>query len=161
MTLRTQITLYFVLLFSTWLLWSGYLKPLLVGFGVASCVLVIVLILRMKVDLPQERFWLRLLPRLPRYWLWLIGEVIVSNLWLARVILRPRLRIEPRVVDIQAEPGDAMGQAILGNCITLTPGTVTLDDHDGVLKVHCITPETAAALESGTMNRRVAELTRS
>ena len=160
MTLARQVVLFFALLLLTWLIWSGYFKPLLVFFGVVSCALVVVLTLRMKSALPQERFWLRLLPRLPKFWLWLTAEVVKSNIRLAAVILHPRLPINPRLVTIDAEPASELGQAILGNCITLTPGTVTLDDHDGKLQVHCITADSAAGLESGDMNHRVAALTR-
>ena len=48
--------------------------------------------------------------------------------------------------------------ALLGNSITLTPGTLTLDVHEGRLLVHALTPEGAAALERGEMQRRVAAL---
>ena len=60
----------------------------------------------------------------------------------------------------RAESPDEFGQALLGNSITLTPGTVTLDDHEGELVVHCLTDATAKDLEAGGMNRRIAALTR-
>jgi len=46
----------------------------------------------------------------------------------------------------------------LGNSITLTPGTLTLDVHQGVLKVHALKESGARDLLSGEMNRRVAGL---
>jgi len=159
MTLARQVMLFFALLLLMWLIWSGYFKPLLVFFGIVSCTLVVVLTLRMETATPQDRFWLRLLPRLPQFWLWLTAEVVKSNVHLAAIILDPRLPISPRLVTIDAEPVSQLGQATLGNCITLTPGTVTLDDHDGKLQVHCITASTAAGLQAGDMNRRVAALT--
>lgn len=160
MKLPYQMTLYGLFLFAVWLVWSGYFKPLLLILGVVSCALVLLLIVRMHVGFPKERFWLRLLPRLPRFWVWLFWEVVKSNLRLARVILSPQPPVDPQVVTIDAEPDNELGQAILGNCITLTPGTLTLDDHDGTLKVHCITQDDAADLQAGSMNRRVAALTR-
>lgn len=155
-----QITLYGLFLFAVWLAWSGYFKPLLVMLGVVSCALVLLLVVRMHVGFPQERFWLRLLPRLPRFWLWLFWEVVKSNIRLARVILSPNPPVDPQLVTIDAEPDNALGQAILGNCITLTPGTLTVDDHHGTLQVHCITRGDAEDLRAGAMNRRVAALTR-
>jgi multicomponent Na+:H+ antiporter subunit E len=113
------------------------------------------------VGFPQERFWLHLLPRLPAFWLWLLWEVVKSNVKLARIMLSLRPEVSPTLVTITAEPKDALGQAILGNCITLTPGTVTVDDHEGTLQVHCITRQNADDLEGGAMNRRIAALTRS
>jgi len=49
---------------------------------------------------------------------------------------------------------------LLGNSITLTPGTLTLDLHDGVLRVHTLTEAGARDLMSGEMDRRVAGLYR-
>ena len=48
--------------------------------------------------------------------------------------------------------------AILGNSITLTPGTLTLDVYEGRLLVHALTPEGAESLRRGEMQRRVAAL---
>ncbi len=160
MTQLKQVGPYFALMLATWLIWSGQTKPLLIFFGVVSCALVTLLLLRMDSALPRERFWLRLLPRLPRFWLWLGGEIVKSNLHVAAAILSPTLKIQPRVVTIRAEAPDEFGQALLGNSITLTPGTVTLDDHEGELVVHCLTDATAKDLEAGGMNRRIAALTR-
>jgi multicomponent Na+:H+ antiporter subunit E len=161
MTLPRQITLYALFLFAVWLGWSGYLKVHLLLLGVVSCAAVLLLVQRMHVGYPQERFWLRLLPRLPGFWLWLFWEVVKSNVKLARIMLSPRPAVSPTLVTITAESEDGLGQAILGNCITLTPGTVTLDDHDGKLQVHCITRQNADELKAGVMNRRIAALTRS
>ena len=48
--------------------------------------------------------------------------------------------------------------AILGNAITLTPGTVTIDVHENRLLVHCLTSNSAQGLRSGEAERRVARL---
>jgi len=49
-------------------------------------------------------------------------------------------------------------QVILANSITLTPGTLALDLHEGVIKVHALTEAGARDLLSGEMDRRVAQL---
>ena len=72
--------------------------------------------------------------------------------------MSPKMNISPSVIKLAAEPEGPVGQAILGNSITLTPGTVTLDDHEGELLVHCLTREGAEALREGEMNRRAAAL---
>mgnify|MGYP003652314977 FL=1 len=53
-----------------------------------------------------------------------------------------------------------MGQVILGNSITLSPGTVTLDVHEGKILIHCLTVESARELQKGEANRRAAALER-
>ena len=76
-------------------------------------------------------------------------------------MLDPKLPISPTVVTIKADTEDEVGQVILANSITLTPGTVTLDVFDNHLLVHCVTRQGADEILAGDANRRVAELTRS
>ncbi len=159
MTPRWRMLVSLVLLFAVWLGWSGYLEPLMLVFGVISSGLVVVLATRMGT-FDEETYWVRLALRLPGFWSWLIREVVRSNVQMAKLILSPRPAISPTVVTLEARSLDALGQATLGNCITLTPGTITLDDHEGELLVHCITQDDATGLMQGEMKRRVAALTR-
>lgn len=159
MTPRWRMLVSFVLLFAVWLGWSGYLEPLLLVFGLIASGLVVVLANRMGA-FDEETYWIRLALRLPGFWAWLIREVIRSNVQMVKLILSPRPAISPTVVTLEARSLDALGQATLGNCITLTPGTITLDDHQGELLVHCITQDDATGLMQGEMKRRVAALTR-
>lgn len=141
-----------------WLLWSGLYKPLLLGLGVLSCLLSLYLANRMG-SLDRSVFSLHLWPRLPGYWAWLLKEIATSSLSVARIVLDRQLPISPTVVEFDAAPTGPVGQAILGNAITLTPGTVTLDVHEGRLKVHCLTRAGADELLAGEMSRRAAALT--
>jgi len=152
-----QILLTLMLWFVAWLLWSGMTKPLLLALGAISCVLVLVLSRRMGF-FDKSVYSLHLVWRLIPFWGWLGKELVVSNLQVARIILNPKMPISPTVIRIDALPEGPVGQAILGNSITLTPGTVTVDDHEGTLFVHCLTTEGAHALQEGEMNRRVAAL---
>ena len=70
------------------------------------------------------------------------------------------MNISPTTVNLQALPEGRVSQAILGNAITLTPGTVTIDDYEGQLIVHCLTRAGAQELQAGEMNRRAAALER-
>jgi multicomponent Na+:H+ antiporter subunit E len=102
-----------------------------------------------------------LFPGLPGYWLWLLREIIISSWDVAKLILQPSLPISPTVVILEAETKTDVGQVIFGNSITLSPGTVTLDLHEGKLLIHCLTSEGAKELQKGEANRRAANLERS
>jgi len=146
-----------LLLGATWLLWSGVYQPLMLGLGLLSCLLALYLGHRMGF-FERGIFSLHLLPRLPRFWVWLLIEIVKANLSVAAVVLRPRKAISPTIVDVQTESGP-IGQTLLANAITLTPGTVTLDVDDGCLRVHCLTRVAADGLLAGEMNRRVSAVT--
>lgn len=154
-----QIILTLLLWFAAWLLWSGMTKPLLLTLGALSCLLVLVLSRRMNF-FDKDVYSLHLVGGLVPFWGWLGKELVKSNLDVARIVLDPALPISPTVIKIDALSEDPVGQAILGNSITLTPGTVTMDDHEGTLLVHCLTSAGAQALLEGEMNRRVAALGR-
>jgi multicomponent Na+:H+ antiporter subunit E len=145
------------LLVTAWLLWSGIYTPLLLGLGALSCVLS--LYLAHRVGFFDEVFSLQVIPRLPRYWGWLLLEITKSSFDVARIILCRQPPISPTVVEFEAAPRGPVGQAILGNSITLTPGTLTLDVNEGRLRVHCLTRAGAEALLSGEFNSRAAALT--
>ena len=145
------------LLPTAWLLWSGIYTPLLLGLGALSCVLS--LYLAHRVGFFDEAFSLHVIPRLPRYWGWLLLEITKSSFDVACIILRRQPPISPTVVEFEAAPPGPVGQAILGNSITLTPGTLTLDIYESRLRVHCLTQAGAEALLSGEFNSRAAALT--
>lgn len=154
-TLRRKIVL-LVTLVAAWILWSGFFKPLLLSLGVFSCLLTYVVVQRMGY-FNDQFFALHFSFRLFSYWLWLGREIIRSSLDVARIILDPRLPISPRIVEIKVTAQHPVEQVILANSITLTPGTLALDLHKGVIKVHALTEAGARDLLSGEMDRRVAE----
>jgi multicomponent Na+:H+ antiporter subunit E len=147
----------FALLIAAWLLWSGLFKPLLLGLGLFSCLLTVYLARRMGY-FESKIFALRFRPRLFGYWAWLAREIARSSLQVARIILTPRMPISPQVFEIEAKATHPVDQTILANSITLTPGTLALDVHDGVILVHSLTKSGADELVTGEMNRRVAAL---
>jgi multicomponent Na+:H+ antiporter subunit E len=153
----TRMLVLLIPLVAAWLLWSGIYKPLLLGLGLFSCLLTIYIKHRMQY-FETEVFALRFGRRLLGYWLWLAKEVVKSSLDVARIVLSPGLPISPRVVKIQASCEHPVDQAILANSITLTPGTLALDVHNGEIIVHALTQAGADELERGEMDRRVATL---
>ncbi len=147
-------------LFILWLLLSGYLdNPLLLGFGALSCALAVAVARRAQRIDPETlhlRWYLNL--HLPRYLLWLLREIIKSNLNVASRILNPKLPVSPTLIRLQPSQRGELGQVIYANSITLTPGTVTTYLSEGRLEVHALSEEGATALRQGEMDRRVSAI---
>lgn len=144
-------------LIATWLLWSGIFKPLLLVLGIFSCLLTIYVKHRMRY-FETDVFALGYGRRLFTYWVWIAKEVVKSSLDVARIVIDPKLPISPQVVTIKASCTHPVDQAILANSITLTPGTLALDVHNGGISVHTLTKAGADDLLKGEMDRRVAAL---
>lgn len=146
-----------LILIAAWLLWSGFFKPLLLGLGLFSVMVTVLLAYRMNY-FHSGLYAMNFSFRLVRYWLWLAWEILISSLKVTQIALSPRLPISPTVVDIEAKSTDAVDMVILGNSITLTPGTLALDVYEGRILVHALTREGGDEIVAGEMNSRVAKL---
>ncbi len=65
--------------------------------------------------------------------------VIEANLQVTYLLLHPKMPIKPEIVRIETTLKSRAAITVLANCITLTPGTLTVEaTDDGVLYVHWI-----------------------
>lgn len=152
-----RVALTGVVFAATWLLWSGMLNPLLLSFGLVSVLLVLGLARRIGF-FDASMHTLHMLRRLPRYWLYLLPEIVKANLAVTRIVLSPRLPVSPCITTVDARRLPLSGQAVLANAITLTPGTLTLDINAGLIEVHCLTGAMARELESPKLIERAGRL---
>lgn len=146
-------------LFGLWLLLSGHFEPLILAFGVLSCLFVVYLAWRMdredRYDFPLILTW-----HLLGYWLWLIKEIAKANVNVARVILDPKLPISPIMVPFRACQKSDLGRMIYANSITLTPGTITTGTEGEILRIHALTWHDVDGREEDEMDHRVCALER-
>ena len=126
-----------LVLFGFWLALSGHYTPLLLSFGVGSCVLVVYLSHRMNV-VDSEGVPLQVSGRFMAYLPWLLKEVLVANIEVAKVILDPKLPISPRMVVFHGSQDSDLGRAIYANSITLTPGTITTGVEGQEFQIHAL-----------------------
>lgn len=141
-----------------WMVNSGHFEPLLLGFGVVSVLGIGLIILRMETIDGMYESPVILSVRLPGYLLWLLKEIIVSNLDVIRRIWQRTPDISPSVFTINASQKTDVCRVLYANSITMTPGTVTMDVNDGTFTVHALTRATAESLKTGDMDRRVCRL---
>ncbi len=144
-------------LFATWLLLSGYFTGLLITLGVLSCVGVVLIAARMDV-IDHEGHPIHIGWRSASYLPWLVWQIVLSNIDVARRILAPSLPIDPTVKQIPCTQRSDLGRVIYANSITLTPGTVSLRVLDDEILVHALTGGGIADLEEGSMDRKVTAI---
>jgi multicomponent Na+:H+ antiporter subunit E len=149
-------------LLGLWLLFSGHYDVFHISAGVLSVGLIMLL--------NRELFRVRLFPgdihrelkitAAFRYVPWLLKEIIIAAIGVARIVLTPRMPLDPSLLEFHAELPNAGSQTILANSITLTPGTITIDISHGVFLVHAINDSSSDGLVQGVMPARVAHLYR-
>ena len=140
-------------LFGFWLALSGHYTPLLLSFGVGSCVLVVYIAHRMDV-IDHEGVPFHVMGRLLTYVPWLLKEIFVANLEVAKVILDPKLPISPRMVVFHGSQQTDLGRAIYANSITLTPGTITTGVEGQDFQIHALRAADLESEEQADMDRR-------
>ena len=157
-----------IVLFALWLVLSGKLDAfhLLLGAGSALGISLgtrRLLLFPPALGLPGASPW-AVIPwlRLVLYLPWLLGQIVVSSLQVAYVVLHPKMPIQPRCIRFQTPLPHTLARLTLATSITLTPGTITLDVQDDAFVVHALTEAAASALDppagNGEMQRRVMAL---
>ena len=149
-----SITL-FIVLFGFWLLMSGYYTPLILSLGVISCLLCVYLTIKGKF-LDNETLPIYFFPRLIQYTLWLIKEILKSNIQTAKVIIMKSE--EPELFSVKATQKTNEGKVTYANSITLTPGTVTTQIKNDIFEVHALTKDFGDDVRSNEMDKMVTWL---
>lgn len=154
-------------LFLFWVVLSGRLDPFHLGAGViASLATAAFTIELLSLDPPmgpKGRHPFATLPflRLALYLPWLVVQIGIGSVQVAKVVLSPSMNIDPRVFRFETSLPHNLARATLANSITLTPGTVTLDLRGDEYLVHALTAGSAEGLatdEPGNMKERVAHV---
>ena len=95
-------------------------------------------------------------PALLSYVPWLFSRILASSIHMVRLILDPKLPIDPQLFEHQTTLPHHAAIVLLGNSITLTPGTITVEVSPNELTVHSIDPPSSNDLLSGTLEKKVA-----
>lgn len=145
-----------------WLSMSGYFDALHIGFGIISITVVVFFYsgIRKHAFFEDEK---EALPGIRPlhfvgYIFWVIWEIFKSGIFVAKVILKPSMPIEPSMVTFRADLPGPYAKMVLGNSITLTPGTLTVEIEDDLFTVHALTRETFSGIIDDTMPKKVLRL---
>jgi len=136
-----------------WVALSGYYTVFLLLSG-AGCVL-LSFVCAHRIKLIDREYPHHLLIGIPRYFPWLLVEILKSARDVAKIILNPKLPISPTLVRVKTTQQTALGQVIYANSITLTPGTISIELTGDEILVHALTDDGATGVLSGDMDRRV------
>jgi len=146
-----------VVLFSLWLLLSGHFGALLLSLGALSCIFVAWVSEKLGL-FNSDYTTLKLNFKLPTFLPWFFIEVVKSNIDVSYRILHPKLPIEPNITTLDASQHGDVATAVYANCITLTPGTYSLDIDADSIEIHALTKDLAEDLKAGEMSNRILAL---
>lgn len=147
----------FVVLFITWLLWSGFYDPFHLLLGIISTGIVVAWTgeLFTETTTPMSvrvRQWIRL----EWYVVWLLWQIVLANLHVFKLAVHPRMltEIDPQMVTFTSQLSGDVPLVLLAHSITLTPGTVAVNIDGSSFQVHALTTVAAKGVP-GEMDARV------
>ncbi len=147
-----------IAMFIFWILLSGEFTFILITSGIIASLIVAYLshdIFIGKADIKTEtRRVLKFIKYLP----WLLWEVILANVEIAYLVLRPKPLIDPQLVRFKPDLKTDLGIVTLANSITLTPGTITVEANREEFIIHAIWQKSAEGIIGGEMQRKVKEI---
>lgn len=152
----------FISLMIFWVIMSGFIDVIHLSMGVVTVAGVLVFNNKLKRhqffeddmnDLSELRFG-----RAFYYFFWMIYQIILAGFHVLRVITSPKMPIKPTVVTFRANLPSAHAKMILGNSITLTPGTLTIDIEGDLFTVHALTSKSYEGIVNDEMPKQVLKL---
>jgi multicomponent Na+:H+ antiporter subunit E len=96
--------------------------------------------------------------RIVWYFVWLLGRILKSGFHLSVLILHPALPIDPKLIRYRTKLREEAGIVLLGNSITLTPGTITVEVESQDLVVHAMDDSSAHDITSLQFEQQIAGL---
>lgn len=128
--------------------------------GVVSTLLVVLIAERMRRrrEMEEHALTLGFVARFLAYLPWLVKEIFLANVRVARIVLSPRLPISPAVLRFRGTQRTDLVRFVYANSITLTPGTVTVDVQGQDLTIHALERSTLEGIDEGEMARKIARL---
>lgn len=147
-----------LVLFVLWIIFNGRFTWEIAAFGVViagavyafSCAF-------LGYNYKKEWRVLRKLPQILRYVWLLFREIVNSNLTLIRKVYEVDREVKPKLVTFKTPLKGAL-KSVLADCITVTPGTISVISEDDKLTVHCLDEDLADGIENTSFQQALLEL---
>ena len=152
----------FLLLLTTWIVFSGKFDAFHLGLGVVSC-LFVTWISHDFLFQDRKKSWEKRMQETGaflQYIPWLTVEIIKANLHVFKLAMTREgyEEMSPRIVTIKTKLKTDFAKFVFANSITLTPGTITMLIRGDVFHVHTMSQFLEDDLLEGAIEQKVAEI---
>ena len=151
----------YLVFFLIWVIFNGQFTLEIVAFGVVIAGLMYWFLCKFlnykpRTDLILAKKFFQML----HYVFVLFKEIIKANFAVIKMIMSSRYEIEPAVVRFKTDLKTTPARIMLANCITLTPGTITVSLEENEYVVHCLDKSLAEGISSSIFVTLLNELER-
>lgn len=149
----------YLMYFALWVIFNGRWTTEIAVFGLVLAAILYVftckfLGLSLRADLMLVRGVLSGI----RYIGVLIGEIAKANIAVARMIVNSGAEPKPQLVRFKTPLKNEGTRFVLAQSITLTPGTITLEQTGDEYLVHCLDEQMIDGLTDGVMVQALCEM---
>lgn len=157
-----SLVLSFISLMLFWTIMSGFLDLIHLSMGVVTVSGILMLNYKLKShrffdddmdDMKQLR-----IGRAIYYLFWMIYQIVIAGFHVVGVILKPSMPVQTTMLRFKTDLPSSHAKMILGNSITLTPGTLTVDIEGDYFTVHALTTHSYQGITNDEMPRQVLKL---
>lgn len=149
----------YLILLLLWFVFSGKVTLEIALFGLVICSwLYWFMSKHMGYDVRKDIAVLKKIPLFIKYGLILVWEVIKANLAVIRIVLSPKMEIEPVIVKFRTDLNSEIARVTLANSITLTPGTYTCGLEDNEYTIHALDEKFTEGLDDSVFVKQLRRL---
>ncbi len=148
-------------LFLLWIVFNGQFTWELVAFGAVIALALSWFVSRFVAPGLTFRVQWGIAKRLPAYgrYIWLLlKEITLANFAVMRMILSDRDIVVPKLVSFHTRLKSRAARVVLADCITLTPGTITVHMRDDQYLVHCLDESFEEGVQDSEFERRLERM---
>ena len=148
----------FVVFFALWVVFNGKLNAEIAIFGVVLSAVVYLFSCKfLGYSFKTDKALLRLIPSMLRYLWLLVREIVKSNLALIRIVYSRKAEVKPQLVTFRT-PVKGAYKSVLADCITVTPGTISVTSEDDKLTVHALDESFAEGIEDTDFQKQLLQM---
>ena len=145
-------------IFFLWIVFNSQITWELIAFGIVISAALSYFVQRCvspRLTLKNQLKLARQLPGYARYVWLLIKEITLANWAVMRLILSDRDIVVPKLATFTTTLKTKAARVILADCITLTPGTITVHQQGDQYLVHCLDEGMAGGLVGSEFEKRL------
>jgi len=143
-----------IILFVVWLAFTSTLAIEEVITGIVVSLIVALFSYKFFTTTGLGIFSLKKIMYMIQYFFVFIVALVKANFHVAKIVLSPKLPINPGIVEFESKLKSDFAKMILANSITLTPGTFTVDIVENRFYIHWLE---VSATDEETVYKEIAE----
>jgi len=148
-----------ILFLIVWIIFNGQITLEIVLFGLGIGALMYAFVCKFMDYKPSKEIKvLKLIIPGITYIFILIWEILKANLVAVRYICMSKYDIEPALVSFDVPLETPFARMMLANSITLTPGTITVEQNENHFLVHCLDKDMAEGMDESVFVKHLVKM---